>query len=206
MPVTSTLYVPLGADDPALMVSVSMAVLPLVSVADGVIVQVIGDAGVQVKDAAPAKPFTEERLMVSVPEAPTATGTIVVSGTIEKSESGLEMELRFVEDGAYVVLPRYWTVIRLVPWESTWLFSTAVKVELSPEPGLRAASTVGMLYPEEKNSTDPVGAALPLWPVTVPVTVMLVLGEILPAMLAVVVEARPLDAATLIPVEPEAAT
>ena len=72
----------------------------------------------------------------------------------------------------------------------------AEKEELSLFPGL-----IGTLlrplrtYPDEKNATAPVGAACPLWPVTVPVTVMLVVGEILPVVLAVVVEARPVSPA-----------
>ena len=37
----------------------------------------------------------------------------------------------------------------------------------------------------------PVGAACPLWPVTVPVMVMCVDGEMLPIMVAAVVEVRP---------------
>ena len=72
------------------MVSVSAEVPPAVSVAEGDIVQLMPEAGVQVKLTAPAKLFTEERLMVSVAEFPAVTGTMVVSGTIEKSESGLD--------------------------------------------------------------------------------------------------------------------
>ena len=69
----------------------------------GLTVQVTPDAAVQVKFTAPLKPFTEERLMVSVPELPMVTGTTVVCGTMEKSESGLEIALplfKVVADGA----------------------------------------------------------------------------------------------------------
>jgi hypothetical protein len=80
----------LVAEALALMVSVSGEVLPEVRVAEGVIVQLMPEAGLQVKLTAPTKLFTEERLMVSVEEFPAATGTMVVSGTMEKSESGLD--------------------------------------------------------------------------------------------------------------------
>ena len=76
------------------MVSVSGEVLPGESVAEELTEQVTGfpvGVGAQVKLTAPANPLTEERLMVSVPEPPEATGTMVVSGTMEKSERGLEI-------------------------------------------------------------------------------------------------------------------
>ena len=83
-----------------MMVRVSGEVLPAERVAEEVTLQVTVVA-VQVKATAPANPLTEERLMVSVPGVLAVTGTIVVSGTMEKSESGLEMGLASVTaDGA----------------------------------------------------------------------------------------------------------
>jgi hypothetical protein len=76
------------------MVRVSGEVLPAESVAEEFTLQVTGfpvGVGAQVKLTAPANPLTEDRLIVSVPELPAVTGTMVVSGTMEKSESGLEM-------------------------------------------------------------------------------------------------------------------
>jgi hypothetical protein len=71
-----------------LIVNVSGVVLPAERLADELMEQVTV-VGVQVKPTAPAKPFTDEALMVTVPEPPVLTGTIVVSGMMEKSESGL---------------------------------------------------------------------------------------------------------------------
>ena len=122
---------------------------------------------------------------------------MVVLGTIEKSESGLEMALSVVDDGAKVgvpvVVPRYCTVITFVPSESVWLFRTAEKGALVPEPVPSVAEPIE--YPELNNSTAPVGATLPVLAVTVPVMTTLVVGETLPLALAVVVVATPLAAA-----------
>ena len=41
----------------------------------------------------PEKLLVDDRLIVTVPEPPAETGTMVVSGTMVKSESGLEMGL-----------------------------------------------------------------------------------------------------------------
>src|ERR1700691_4809881 len=82
----------------------------------------------------------------------------------------------------------------LTPWGRFWLLRLAVKVETSPVPGTRA--TPPSPSPEEKKRAPLVGAGGPGWPVTVPVTVIVELGEIAPATVAVVVEARPVAKTT----------
>ena len=74
------------------MVRVRGLVLPADSVAELLTLQVTV-VGVHLKLTAPAKLFTDETLMVVVPDPPAVTGTMVVSGTMEKSESGFEMAL-----------------------------------------------------------------------------------------------------------------
>lgn len=74
------------------MLRVTAALPPLDSVGEpGLRLQIIPDAGVQVMLTAPANPLTELTLMVSVVVPLEGTLMICDSGTIEKSESGLEM-------------------------------------------------------------------------------------------------------------------
>jgi len=62
----------------------------LVRVGLGATWQVTGLVAAQVRLTVPVKPLTEATLRVSVPLLPAVTGTMVVLGISEKSESGLE--------------------------------------------------------------------------------------------------------------------
>lgn len=90
----------------ALMFSVMAALPPLESVGEaGSGLQRTPDAAEQLRLTAPANPFTELRLMVSVAVPLEGTSMIVVSGTMLKSESGLEIGgVSVIADGAYVLL------------------------------------------------------------------------------------------------------
>lgn len=87
----------------AVTVSVALALPPLVNTGFDVSEQVSGLAAEQLMLTVPANPLFDARLMMTVPvvDVPASMGTIVVSGTIEKSESGLAMGLVSVNaDGA----------------------------------------------------------------------------------------------------------
>jgi hypothetical protein len=151
--VTNTLYGWLAAEDPALMVRVSGVVAPLVRVAEEVTEQVTVWPA-QVKVTAPLNPLTEVRLIVSVPGLLLVTGTRVVSGTIEKSESGLEMALPLfsVNDevaNGLLSAGEYCRVTKFAPWNNVWLFSVALKVEAVPEVGVLRGIPLLMRYPDE---------------------------------------------------------
>jgi predicted Kef-type K+ transport protein len=89
----------LASEDVAFTVSVALPP-PLAKLTEEDESEQVTPVPVQVKLTLPLKPFTADTLIGTVPLLPAVTGTIVVSGTSEKSASGLLIGLNVVDDGA----------------------------------------------------------------------------------------------------------
>jgi hypothetical protein len=76
----------------------ALALPPLAKLSEVGAEQVKGASTEHVKFTPPLKPFADTRLITTLPPLPppAVTGTIVVSGTSVKSESGLDTELGLV--------------------------------------------------------------------------------------------------------------